>query len=54
MSEFPILIIGDGGRTGGRANARLQARGIEEALGRPPRNFSDDARATAATGIRGA
>ena len=28
MSELPVLIIGDGGKTGGRVNARLQARGI--------------------------
>jgi uncharacterized protein YbjT (DUF2867 family) len=28
MSELPILIIGGGGKTGGRVNARLQARGI--------------------------
>lgn len=28
MSELPILIIGGGGKTGSRVNARLQARGI--------------------------
>jgi uncharacterized protein YbjT (DUF2867 family) len=28
MSELPVLIIGGGGKTGGRVNARLQARGI--------------------------
>ena len=28
MSECPTLIIGGGGKTGGRVNARLQARGI--------------------------
>lgn len=28
MSEHPILIIGGTGKTGGRVNARLQARGI--------------------------
>ena len=28
MSEVPVLIIGGGGKTGGRVNARLQARGI--------------------------
>ena len=28
MSELPILIIGGDGKTGGRVNARLQARGI--------------------------
>ena len=28
MSELPVLVIGGGGKTGGRVNARLQARGI--------------------------
>jgi uncharacterized protein YbjT (DUF2867 family) len=28
MSELPVLIIGGDGKTGGRVNARLQARGI--------------------------
>jgi hypothetical protein len=28
MSEHPVLIIGGGGKTGGRVNARLRARGI--------------------------
>jgi hypothetical protein len=41
MSELPILIIGGAGKTGG----------VEQALGRPARDFSDYARATAAAGI---
>jgi len=28
MQQQPILLIGGGGKTGGRVNARLQARGI--------------------------
>lgn len=28
MSKLPILIIGGGGKTGARVNARLQMRGI--------------------------
>jgi uncharacterized protein YbjT (DUF2867 family) len=28
MSELPVLIIGGAGKTGGRVNARIQARGI--------------------------
>ena len=32
MSDHPILIIGGGGKTGSRVNARLQARGIATRL----------------------
>jgi len=57
MSELPVLIIGGGGKTGASVNSLFTARsvaGVDDALGRPARDFSDYARATAATGVWGA
>ena len=59
MSELPVLIIG-GGKTGELFAVVLDGRnspvthGVEDALGRPARDFSDYARATAAAGVWGA
>ena len=53
MSQLPILVIGGAGKAGARVNARNSrvADGIEQALGRPARDFSDYARKTTATGV---
>jgi hypothetical protein len=46
MSKHRILIGGSVGKTG-------VMRGLDQALGRPARDFSDYARAVAATGVWG-
>jgi hypothetical protein len=43
MSQLPIPVL-DGRNSG-------VMHGVEQALGRPARDFSDDARKTAATGV---
>jgi hypothetical protein len=54
MSELPVLIIGGGDETvvldGWNSPV---THGVDDALGRPARDFSDYARATAATGAWG-
>jgi hypothetical protein len=64
MSQLSILIIGRAGKTGKRVglldelftvvldgrNSQVMG-GVEEALGRPSRAFSDYVRAAAATGV---
>jgi hypothetical protein len=49
MSARPILAIGSTGKTG-RRNATL-ARGLQDALGREPRDFAGFCRSTAAAGV---
>ena len=55
MSELPILIVRGGGKTGGRVNSRLQARGIvTHPVSRSTPIPFGRTRTTAAAGVWGA